>query len=378
MRVGIVAGEHSGDQLAAGLMQALRERVPQIQFEAVAGPRMQAVGCDGLADADELAVMGLAEVLPEVTRLWRLRRRLIQHWADHRPDVFVGVDAPDFTLGLERALKQRGVPTVHYVSPTVWAWRAGRVKTIARAAGDVLCLYPFEPACYSAVDVRAHYVGHPFATAMAALPDAAQCRLALGLAPQARVLLLAPGSRRGEVAQVLPAMLAAAARLQAADAELVVLVPAASAERHQQIAAAAAAYSPLRLTIVDDAMRPALRAADVAIVTSGTATLETLLAGTPMAVVYRASPFTNFLMRDLGLLKSRYVSLPNVLAQTPLVPEFLQEQVEAPALVRAVRVLLDNPGAREQQRRRFAEIATQLDQPTNQLAADAVLAACRR
>lgn len=376
MRVGIVAGEASGDQLAAGLMREIRRQRPEVVFEAVAGPNMREVGCEILADANELAVMGLAEVLPEVARLWKLRRRLIQHWSENPPDVFVGVDAPDFNLGLSRALIQRGVPTVHYVSPTVWAWRAGRVHKIARSTDALLCLFPFEPACYDDVSVEAHFVGHPFARAMRNMPSKTKCREDLGLAAERRVLALVPGSRSGEVGAVAPVMLEAAARLQGKTPDLEVVIPAASAERRQQIEEIAGEYESLRVHLTDGDMRRVLRAADVALVTSGTATLETLLAGTPMAVVYRASAFTNFLMRGLGLLKSRFVSLPNVLAGRPLVAEFLQEQAEPQALERAVHLLLDRPGAREYQLRAFSELAESLLRETDREAAAVVLKQC--
>lgn len=374
MRVAIVAGEASGDQLAAGLMRALRAQVPDIQFEAVAGPRMQEVGCELLGHADELAVMGITEVLPEVRRLWRLRKRLIRYWLANPPDVFVGVDAPDFNLGLESALRKHGVPTVHYVSPTVWAWRAGRVKKIARAADTVLCLFPFEPDCYRDVAIDARFVGHPFAEAMRALPPPLAAREQLGFGAEQRLVALVPGSRGGEISRVGPVMFAAAAELQQKRPDLHFVLPAASAERRPQIVALLADFPQLRVKVIDGDMRLALRAADAALVTSGTATLEALLAGTPMAVVYRASAFTNFLLRTLGLLKTRFVSLPNVLASRAVVPEFLQELAEVPALVRALRLLLDNAGARQAQLDAFAQSSELLYQPTDERAAEAVLA----
>jgi len=373
VRVAIVAGESSGDQLAAGLMSALRERIPDIQFEAVAGPRMREQGCDLIADADELAVMGIAEVLPEIRRLWKLRRSLIKHWRNNPPDLFIGVDAPDFNLGLEKALKRAGIPTVHYVSPTVWAWREGRVHRIAAAAHQVLCLFPFEPDCYRDVDVDARFVGHPFARAMQDMPPAGQAREQLGLGAQGPLVALVPGSRGGEVGMVGPVMLAAAEQLQKAMPAIRFVLPAASAERRAQLETLLQAHPELQVQLVDGGMRLALRAADAAWVTSGTATLEALLAQTPMAVVYRASAFTNFLLRKLGLLKSRFVSLPNVLAGRAVVPEFLQEQAEVPALVRAMQLLLTNDGARRAQLESFAESARRLDQPTDQRAAEAVL-----
>lgn len=378
MRVAIVAGESSGDQLGAGLMRALRERIPDIQFEAIAGPRMQEQGCEVLAQADELAVMGITEVLPEVRRLWKLRRGLIKYWRANPPDVFVGIDAPDFNLGLEGALKQAGVPTVHYVSPTVWAWREGRVHKIAKAANTVLCLFPFEPDCYRGIDIEARFVGHPFAQAMRGLPSVAQARKQLHIDCEGSLVALVPGSRGGEVALVGPVMFAAAQMLQKHMPQVRFVLPAASAERRSQIETLLSNYPDLSVQLIDGEMRMALRAADAAWVTSGTATLEALLAQTPMAVVYRASPVTNFLLRTLGLLKTRFVSLPNVLAGRLVVPEFLQELAEVPALVRAMQLLLQNDGARQAQLDAFAEAAEQLYQRTDERAADAVLSLVRK
>lgn len=374
MRVAIVAGEASGDQLAAGLMAELRARVPDIHFEAVAGKHMREVGCEVLADADELAVMGIAEVLPEVARLWKLRRRLIRRWKENPPDAFIGVDAPDFNLGLEKVLKQHGIPTVHYVSPTVWAWRPGRVHRIAEAANTVLCLFPFEPDCYREVAVTATFVGHPFAAAMHDLPLKADARKALGLSGNDDVIAIVPGSRAGEVGQVAPVMLDVAQQLAQEKPQLQFVLPAASDARRTQLEALLVERGMTNIQVIDGNMRLALRAADAALVTSGTATLESLLAGTPMSVIYRASVFTNFLLRGLGLLRTKYVSLPNVLAGYALVPEFLQELAERDAVLRSTRLLLDNEGARAQQIDAFVRIFNRLHAPTNERAAEAVLA----
>ncbi len=376
-RLAIVAGESSGDQLAAGLVRALRARLPGLEVEAVAGPALQAEGCEVLAESEELAVMGLAEVLPELRRLWQLRGRLLAHWRARPPDVFIGVDAPDFNLGLARRLRAEGVPTAHYVSPTVWAWRPGRVHKIARCVDTLLCLYPFEPECYAGLPLRAVYVGHPFAAAMAQQPTPAQARAALGLDGTGPYVALVPGSRAGEVARVAPLLLAAAQRLHAADPRRRIVLSAADARRRTQLEALLMAQAPqLPVQIVQGQMRTVLRAADVALVTSGTATLETLLAGTPMGVTYRAGAFTNWLLRDVGMLHSRHVSLPNILAGRALVPEFLQEQAEPAALARAATLLLDNPGARAAQREAFARIAATLHQDTDAQAAQAVLDLC--
>ena len=204
MRVAIVAGETSGDLLAADLLRALKARVPDLIAEGVTGPALRELGCTTLEDMQALSVMGIAEVVGELPRLVALRKRLLQHWLDNPPDVFIGIDAPDFNLGLETRLRSAGVRTVHYVSPTVWAWRPGRVHKIARAADLLLCLFPFEPACYSEVAIKAVFVGHPFAAQIKNLGDKASCREALGIDQDARLLAIVPGSRQGEVGLMGP------------------------------------------------------------------------------------------------------------------------------------------------------------------------------
>jgi lipid-A-disaccharide synthase len=373
----IVAGESSGDQLGAGLIRELRNKHPELQFEGVAGPHLQEAGCQALAQSEELAVMGLTEVLPEVARIWRLRQRLLRHWRQNPPDAFVGIDAPDFNLGLERRLKDQGIPVVHYVSPTVWAWRPQRVHKVNRAAHGLLCLFPFEPACYQDLPIQTAYVGHPFAHAMRDLPSASVLRAEFGLGAHQPVLALAPGSRSGEIARNAPVMFAAAAAWQRQRPELQVLVSAADAGRAKQLQVHAQQWQgQLNCTIDVGRMRELLITADVAWVTSGTATLETLLSHTPMVVLYKAAPSTNFLLRDLGLLRSRYVSMPNILAGKGVVPELLQEQAQPQALLRAGRLLLENAGAREAQLQAFADIEQGLLLDTDRLAASFVEDIC--
>ncbi len=333
LRVGIVAGEHSGDQLGAALIAALRERAPGVECFGVAGPKMIAQGCEAWARSEELAVMGLTEVLRHLPRLLRLRGELRRRFSTARPDVFVGVDAPEFNLPLARRLKRAGVRTVQYVSPQVWAWRQGRVRTIGASCDLVLCLLPFETEFYRRHGVPAVFVGHPLADEIPLSPDRESARRALGLDPQASVIALLPGSRIGEVSRLAAPFAAAAARVAARRAGWQFIAPMASpAAREAFVKDMAQVPDVPEIRVLDGEAQRALAAADAAIVASGTATLETLLTGRPMVVAYRVSAPTAFLLRTLKLVKVRYFSQPNLLAGRRLVPEFFQERVHGAAL----------------------------------------------
>ena len=371
LRVAVVAGEASGDALGAAFIAAVRERHPDAQFRGVAGPRMQAAGCDALAAAEELAVMGLFEVLEHLPRLWRLRRRLVRGLLAWRPDVFVGVDAPSFNVGLARTLKSHGLRTVQYVSPQLWAWRQGRVRHMHRACDLVLCLLPFEPAFYAGHGVDAEFVGHPLADQIPLEPQRASARAALGIAPAARVLALLPGSRRGEVQRLAPDMLAAARLLAQRDPALQFIAPMASA-------AARAAFTgsgepPPGLLVLDGDARRALQAADAALLASGTATLEALLCKCPMVVTYRFGALTAWLMQNLQLVKLPYFAMPNLLAGEPLVPEFFQDAVQPAALAHAVGALLQSGEQHVRLLERFTDIHRTLRVDGARRAAAAVL-----
>ena len=374
LRVAIVAGETSGDALGAALIEALRARVPECQVAGVAGPKMRAAGCEALADAHELAVMGLFEVLPHLPRLLRLRARLVRDIVALKPDVFIGVDYQQFNLGLARRLKARGFATVQYVSPQVWAWRQGRVRTIGRAFDLVLCLLPFEPAFYREHAVGAQFVGHPLADQIAMQPDRGAARAALGLASHSTVLALLPGSRVGEVQRLAAAFLRAAALLSGRRPKLQIIAPMAGPAARQEFERALCALEPaLQLRILDGQARTALIAADVTLVASGTATLEALLCRCPMVVAYRVGALTALLLRALRLVRLPYFSLPNLLGGEPLAPEFLQEAVRPEPMARALEQLLDNAPRREYLQRRFQSIHESLRQDGAALAAAAVL-----
>ncbi|RMD79247.1 MAG: lipid-A-disaccharide synthase [Gammaproteobacteria bacterium] len=376
-RLAVVAAEASGDLLAASLVRALRARRPGLRVEAVAGPRLRAEGVEVVARAEELAVMGLVEVAGSLPRLWRLRRALLGRWRREPPDLFVGVDAPDFNLGLEEALRRAGVPTVHYVSPSVWAWRRYRLRRIRRAADLVLTLFPFEPACYREAGIPALWVGHPLADAIEPLEGEARAarrraaREALGLDGAGPVLALLPGSRRAEVEALGRPFLEAAARCRRALPGLrVVAAPAdAAGEGRLRALAPAAPAAPAWAT---GRAREALAAADAALVASGTATLEALLLGCPQVVAYRLAPWTYRIARRL--VRVPHVALPNLLAGEGLVPELLQEAVTPEALAEAVLPFLREPRRAEALRQRYRGLHARLRRGADGRAARAVLA----
>jgi lipid-A-disaccharide synthase len=360
--IGMVAGEASGDQLAAALMGALKERLPDVHFIGLAGPAMRAAGCEPLGSSDELAVMGLVEPLRHLPRLLALRARLLRTLLARRIDLFVGVDAPAFNLGLARRLRGRGVPTAQYVSPQVWAWRSGRVRRISRSVDAVLCLLPFEPQAYAGQPVHAEFVGHPLAVRVPLESARTPARAALGLAAQATVVAILPGSREAEVRRLGGDFARSAVELQRLyGAPLQFIAPLASDRTARQFAAQVQdAGADIRL--LPGRADEALAAADVALVASGTATLQSLLHGTPMVVAYRLAPLTAFIARDLGLVKVRHFSLPNLLAGEALVPEFFQEAVQPQALAQALHAALADDERRERLRRRFLSIHQTLRQ----------------
>jgi lipid-A-disaccharide synthase len=342
MHIALVAGEASGDQLAAGLIRALRAQLPEARFSGLAGPAMRAAGCEAIEDIAALSVMGLAEVLVHLPRLLRLRARLARHYLNDTPDLFVGVDAPDFNLGLERRLKQAGIRTAHYVSPSVWAWRQGRVRTVHASCDLVLCLFPFEQDFYRAHGVAAEFVGHPFADEIAPDADHAAARQALGLPGDVPLLALLPGSRSAELKRHAPLFLTAARALAAQVPGLGVAVPCANPGTRAQFEAAHAAHAPaLDVRVLDGGARAVLTAADAALVASGTATLEALLCGCPQVVAYRLSAFSHAILGRL--VRTPYVALPNLLAGRALVPEFIQSRATPESLSTALHGWFEAP-----------------------------------
>jgi len=375
MRIGIVAGESSGDILGAGLMRAIQQRHPDVEFEGVAGPLMQAAGCKPLYPAETLSVMGLVEVLRHLPRLLKVRADLRRHFISHPPDVFVGIDSPDFNLGLEETLRHAGIPTVHYVSPSIWAWRPKRVFKVGRAADLTLALLPFEPPLYDKHGFKATFVGHPLADSIPAQPDRHALREALHLPQDKQVLALLPGSRRSEVARLGPLFLQTAAWLNQQLPELHFVIPAATPAMNQLLKRQIRMLEPdLPVTLVEGHSHEALGAVDAALLASGTAALEAMLFKCPMVVAYRISNISHAIIRGLGLLKIRNVSLPNLLAEKQLVPEFLQYRATPEQLGPAVLRLLTDKSARDAQVRGLQALTGVLRVGADQRAADAVLA----
>ncbi|MDO6694073.1 lipid-A-disaccharide synthase [Aliiglaciecola sp. 3_MG-2023] len=335
LKIAIVAGEASGDVLAAGMIKQILAIHPDAQFTGIAGPNMLEQGCKTLFDMEELSVMGIVEVLSRIRRLLFIRKSVLQHFTEDPPDVFIGVDAPDFNLPLEKKLKKLGIKTVHYVSPTVWAWRENRIFGIAEATNLVLSIFPFEKAVYDKHGFPCQFVGHTMADDIALYPDQALARQQLDgveLSENAKVLALLPGSRGGEVSMLLEIFLLSASKVCATVDDLHVIIPAVNESRKNQIEAIVATFkdSPkypknMHISVVMRQSRNVMIAADGILLASGTASLEAMLCKRPMVVAYRLKWLTHQIMKVM--YKPNYFSLPNVLADKPIVPELLQEEV---------------------------------------------------
>ena len=377
LRIALCAGEASGDLLGAGLVAELHKRFPDAEFAGIGGDQMRAAGQDSWFDASELAVMGLAEVLRHLPRLLRLRREFRERLLAWKPDVFIGIDAPDFNLGVERWLRERGLRTVHYVSPSVWAWRESRAEKIGRSADRVLCLFPMEPPIYARHGIDARFVGHPLADEMPLEPDRDTARRRLGLDATRPVLALLPGSRVGEIERLGPDFLSAASLLLAQDPTLQVVVPMANEHARQAFQRVLAAHADslalgAALRVLNGQARTLMIASDAILLASGTATLEAMLAKRPMVVAYKVAPLTYTLVKGLGLLKVAHYSLPNVLAGEPVVPELMQNDCTPENLAAAIAPFLRDPAASAALEPRFRALHLQLRQDASARAADAV------
>ncbi len=348
--IALIAGEDSGDQLGADLILALRERYPDARFVGIGGARMQAQGFESWYDIRELSLFGFSEVIRHLPRLLRLRRELIARLLKASPAVVVGIDAPDFNLGLERRLKRAGLKTVHYVSPSVWAWREKRAEKIGRSANRVLCLFPMEPPIYARHGIDARFVGHPLADRFAMISDRVGAREFLQLPQQAPVLALLPGSRASELARMGEVFIEAAMRVASALPGLRIVIPAANAQVHTKLKELLAKLprdetAPL---LLDGHAHEAMLAADVVLLASGTATLEAMLAKRPMVVGYRVAPMSYRIARALKMLKTDVYALPNILARASgiegelLVPEFMQDDCTAAHLAAATLALFQD------------------------------------
>jgi len=366
LRIAVVAGEASGDILGSGLMRAIKTRHPDAQFIGVGGPLMEAEGMRSYFPMERLSVMGLVEVLGRLKELLARRKLLIQTLIDEKPDVFIGIDAPDFTLNIELKLRQAGIKTVHYVSPSVWAWRQKRVLKIREGCDLMLTLLPFEARFYEEKGVPVRFVGHPLADTIPldADRDAARAELGLGNGP---VVALMPGSRGGEVGRLGALFFDTAERLLAQRPNIRFVLPCASPQRRAQLEVLLQGRD-LPLTLLDGRSHVALAACDAVLIASGTATLEALLYKRPMVVAYRLAPLTYWILKRM--VKSPYVSLPNLLAQRLLVPELLQDAATAEALAQTLLPLLDS-GA--EQTAGFDALHRTLRRDASNQAADAVL-----
>lgn len=371
-RIGLAAGEASGDRLGALLIERIREVCPRAQFVGIAGPQMRAAGCQAVARSEELSVMGVAEVVRHLPRLLRLRSRVARHFLQQPPGVFLGIDAPDFNLGLEKRLRRHGIRTLHWVSPSVWAWRRYRVRTMRASVEEVLTLFPFEVDFYRAQGVQAHFVGHPLADAIGDECARAAARESLSLDITKPCIALLPGSRAGEVARLLPLFVRTARRCLDAEADLQFVLPAATEALLDECRRwlRQPPFAALQVRLVLGRAHEAMCAADVVLLASGTATLECLLLRRPMVVAYRLHPLTYRLLRRL--LKVPYVSLPNILLARAQVPEYLQSAASAERLAPALLALLNNNAGAEQVAP-FAGVHRQLRQDSARQVAGLVL-----
>jgi lipid-A-disaccharide synthase len=360
MRIGVLAGEASGDILGSRVLAALRSQHPNLIVEGIGGPLMQAQGLDSMYPMERLSVMGFIEPLKRLPELLRIRRQVFHHFRDNPPDVFLGIDAPDFNLRLEYLLRRSGVTTAHLVSPSVWAWRRRRIHKIRRAVDLMLCLFPFEIAIYQQHGVPVSFVGHPLADEIAPHENPLAARAALGLVPPGKLLALLPGSRGGEVRLLAPPFLDAARLLYQADPQLSFVLPAANAARHAELTELLNGYPDLPLTLVSGRSREVLAGADAVLLASGTATLEAALLKRPMVVAYRMGWLSWWLISSM--VKTPYAALPNVLAGRAVVPELLQGEASPAAMVAAVGTLLADEGAAREQLQVFDQIHNELRQ----------------
>ncbi|WNL39454.1 lipid-A-disaccharide synthase [Halomonas sp. PAMB 3232] len=376
-RVYLVAGELSGDQLGAGLMRALRARHPGVEFRGIGGPNMQREGLESRFPLETLSVMGLVEVLKHLPALIRVRRTLYDEALAWQPDVMIGIDAPDFNTGLELKLRQAGIKTAHYVSPSVWAWRQGRVKKIARAVDAMLTFLPFEADFYARHRVPVAFVGHPLADEMPLTNDRGAARQALGLEINKPVLAVLPGSRANEIRFMGATFMEALITLCARHEALGVVIPAATEARFDELTALLASYPALkgRVTLTRGGAREAMVASDAVLLTSGTAALEAMLCHRSMLVAYKMAPATHWLAKKL--VKTRWISLPNLIAQEDLVAELIQDEATSEAIAARLDALLSDASARQALEARFAQMHAGLQRGASERAARAIEAVAK-
>lgn len=374
--IGVVVGEASGDLLGAGLMRSLKQHFPDAVFQGIGGPKMLAEGFESLFPQDRLAVMGLVEPLARLPELLKIRRSLRQHFLRHRPCVFIGIDSPDFNLDLELSLRKQGIKTVHYVSPSVWAWRQGRIKKIARAVDLMLTLLPFEADFYRANNVPVAYVGHPLADEIPLQPNPVAAIEALQLADSVKgkkIVALLPGSRATEVSRMGPLFWQVAEYCAAKQKNLLFLVPSANVARHQQLEEQLRELSSdLPIRLIEGQSHKVMEAADVVVMASGTTTLEAMLLKRPMIIAYKVAALTYALLTRL--VKVQFIGLPNLLANRAVVPEFIQERATPVAVGDALLNYLNNPTTTKKLTATFEDLHLQLRQNSDEQAARAIAA----
>jgi len=370
LRVGIVAGELSGDTLGEGFIKAVKQQYPDAEFVGIGGPKMIAQGCQSLFDMEELAVMGLVEVLGRLPRLLKVKAELVKFFTDNPPDVFIGIDAPDFNLRLELDLKQAGLKTVHYVSPSVWAWRQKRIFKIEAATNLVLAFLPFEKAFYDHYKVPCEFIGHTLADSIPLVSEKAPARELLGLEQDKTWLAVLPGSRGSELKMLSQPFIETCQKLKQKYPDLGFVVALVNQKRREQFEQAWQEFAPeLEFKLVDDTARNVITASDAVMLASGTVALECMLIKRPMVVGYKVNAFTAFLARKM--LKTKYVSLPNILADQELVKEFLQEECTVDNLSAEVERLLGEEG--NQMVDKFTEMHHWIRKDADKQAAKAVL-----
>lgn len=378
-KIAIIAGEASGDILGSRLIHSLKKQLPDVQFEGIGGKEMQQAGCHCLYPMEHLAVMGFAEVLSRLPSLLRIRRNLLKRWQANPPDLMIGIDAPDFNLTVERILHHAGIPSVHYVSPSVWAWRSHRVKKIQGNLDLMLTLFPFEVDFYHQHNIAAEFVGHPLADEIPLpheQPDLCQqARIELGIAHDAQVLALLAGSRRGEVERLSSVFLQAATQLQQTQPNLHIITPLVNEQIAEQFNAIKQQTAPnLSLQTVIGQSRTVMAAADHILMASGTAVLEGMLFGKPMLAAYKVAPFTAWLIRRFKMMQVEHFTLPNNLANEVLVPELIQENVTVEQLVQGLQALFNEPTEQAAYRQqRFQAIHQQLRQNASERAAQLLI-----
>lgn len=379
MTIALVAGEASGDTLGADLLQELKKRYPNASFIGIGGPKMIAEGMDSWYPMETLSVMGFFEVLKKLRELLKLRKNLIQRLVDAKPDIFIGIDAPDFNFTIEKKLKQQGIATAHYVGPSVWAWRESRLAKIKQAVDGVLVLFPFEPDYYHRFQIPVAYVGHPLAQQVPENPDKTRARRLLGFEPDAKITAILPGSRISEVNQMIEPYLLAAAKIFQHYPKMQFVIPVVNQDirnRINQVLTEPSECKSLtdafknKVHILDGKAQPALEACDQALITSGTATLECALMRRPLVLAMKVHPISYWIMSKLATTK--WIGLPNILAKKNLVPELIQDDATPDNIAQKMTTLIESPQIRQQQLSAFQEQYQQLKQPSAELAADAL------